>query len=1442
MKKRVFTVILLAFFILVSSSLLIPTISASDSDSIEDQLKKLTHYAEEYESGNINFIQLLVYQSAVREKIQEIVGVVSKEEGGILNEEQIRNALGEPNEETRWVWVEKEDHDKKLDRYVPIWKKVVFDGKKIQIRLSAHPSIFKKNNEENLIYRLNFESEFKKPEDQLDIKGKINEIKELAEKFNDNPNSKNANLLAKKSVNAEKTFEPYLKQNHEKCENIMMSIFGSENQREEQKTIVQEIDFYSEDNFEAIARLEMCDDCEWHWINLDIWIDSRGRGFEKIKEQEQKEENFEDTERKREEFRNLVWGLYEIKIKELLKEIKKSLKQEDFGKAFTQRSELQRLTEAWNEKANNIWEEVEEILGPERKKGEEEERRCREAGRENCRFDWDEFDIKRRLMEMEMREENYNKRKDFYLNYFADYNKKDFYFEQKEWEKRLVQTFRIGGGEQCENEKDDDNDGDIDCADSQCQGQRCGYAEIEVRSYEGEIKEDTEDTNIEPIPINITSDSDGSAEGEEPTEPIKSNNTFINEISSITGQVTAEEILERRTSTSNESNGNNNEEGVNESDGNNNEERSETRTKTVPMYCIDQICQVRDEDWVEKGPVCDGICDDNDLCEKDCIKCPELPEIKCEQGTRPKFTRYDKNKCPVEQECVRDTKEKEFCNNTKDCIQPQCGVAECVRLKPGDEKGTCKLTELKECEEAECTDGDERKAMCGEDTIIISMCELGNWIQTETKCEKEVQKIEEKDKEKECGNIGDCKENEVCSLFQCVPIIETEEDEEEEEEKECSEDYDCEDSNQCTNDFCINGNCIHKESEECKKPEEYEDLIELATEKPMQEGEEKPDEEGEEKIIEGGKEQIREEPKEPEVTGNIIFKAIGGVLKNIGITGQVTEDETEPKEDTEPEYPSPPKSEEPPQEDYNEDDNWEDEERERREDEQRDRERQERKERIARCKEESEKQCEERYVEKCVGPCFWNTKCDDEDCLRETRDQCRESCREDNEDEIKECREDCSVTCDQDKWCEIDWGDNTWEEEKGVFGVGGSCRKSQGREEAFIWFNGWGDPFEIIQPLKNKYYETGEDEWCKNDLENYIRQRKEFEKGFNQEFIEWFFEKYMANSAEDWEQHISGIFEIYWRNVDNQRQIAERMNCLGINDIEKVMTLKLINLSYDTEYGSVEYWEELTTVKTDKIFGDFGKKEGERKEMTIITPYMKIWIFPPKEFIIREMKKSMEEGELPGSPEQKMERENEDGLTEEEEERIKQDKKFMKKVKKAAEKYGGNFEVVVQLKDYETEEIVFNIFAQVNEEDILEFKPIPPEEVSNYDAKVTIDFENIYELIHISETDMKGAQIESPPWVERKKKTGETIKDITNGFKMFFKVRKIISSAEYEPKNTKKDVQSIFLSFIIMMGKNDDRGPPDEGELSEEELVELEKIKENVWESKETITGEVIGV
>ena len=189
--------------------------------------------------------------------MNEVLGATGKQIGGILKEEQLKSILGEPTEETKWVWMEGEEKEKKMENSIPVWRKIIFDGRKIQIRLNAWPSIFskkefkednentdKESQEKNkemeelegkLVYRLNFDVEFKRPEEQLDINAKIDNIKTLAQTFSSNPSSENAEELAKQAVTAEKNFKSYFQQANGKCEDMMASILALKTKEEPSK-------------------------------------------------------------------------------------------------------------------------------------------------------------------------------------------------------------------------------------------------------------------------------------------------------------------------------------------------------------------------------------------------------------------------------------------------------------------------------------------------------------------------------------------------------------------------------------------------------------------------------------------------------------------------------------------------------------------------------------------------------------------------------------------------------------------------------------------------------------------------------------------------------------------------------------------------------------------------------------------------------------------------------------------------------------------------------------------------------------------------------------------------------------------------------------------------------------------------------------------------------
>lgn len=1237
-------------------ALLAINIGIASANTINDEMQKITYYAQEYETGNINYAQFIVYQSYVRERLNGLLGVTDREEGGILREDQIRQVLGEPKEMTNWVWVEREEREKKLEQGIPVWEKIVFDGEKIQIRLNAYPSLFKKGNKEKIIYRLNFQTQFKKPKEQIDILSRITEIKSLAETFAGSPSSENGEKLAKESVNVERLFEANFRQSGKECAQTISSILGAENEREAQKLLAYDIELFTGDKFEVKGRLELCDDCLWKWINLEFWIETRGR----FKHPEETQLEYSP-----EEFKQKSLESFQLEIENLFNEYISALKNSDLDKAVQIKAKLRAVNDAWNQKSNDVWQEIDKIF-----RERQQAQQVQDEHQQRDEYFWLNEERERRKLQQEMVNKNYEIRKEFYMNLFANYEKKESYVEQSQFEKRLVEEFKTITQEKCNNNVDDNNNGQIDCADDECGGKFCGEEKATIN------------------------------------------------------------------------------------------EGNETREFVRQLFCIKQQCVPREE-IIEKMPVCgNNICEANETeaCKQDCNICPEHEALEC--AGKIIFKGIDDKGCQLEPICVE---EQLSCEKNEDCLQPLCGKAECIENK-------CETIALEECRQSECVDGDKKMQSCGNEQLTTEICEQGTWKLTGVQCETGAG-LESETQEQIVGNEciirEDCGgENDVCSNGQCIAIPQTIETDEE--------------------------------------IEEFEELEET--------------------------EETQTETNSPEVTGNVVsnvFRKITGFVINAFDTeggedkeileqnsGQQPSQE-QPAQQTEQQNGqlSPPdEKDEQERRDNEERDRREKDEQERRdqeedererrqkedesqENERREREQRENQDRTEECKNNCERDCKNRFAMPCISQCVFK---DDKEADLE---ECKNKCEAEKSQEINDCKNECASSCEKQGWFDFSKiAEPEQKQEAGVFVANGMCRKMTGKEtEGNIHFSGWGEPFEKIERIKQKFYSRGEGDWCKLEFENLAKQRREIEKGFNQEFIKWFFEKYLASSAEDWEQHVSGIFEMYWKIVENQRELANRMECAGLI----MPDFNLINLTYETEYGSIEYWEERKVVSSPEFEG----------KVELISPYMKVWLLPSKEFIKYEMKNAMKNHEFPGPPEEKMERENGEGPTEEEKQGIKKNEKFMKKINSIADKYGGNAQASVQFKDYSTGEIVFNLYAQVNERDILLIKPMPPEEITEKDMVITIDFDKVYELVKIGEKDMGGGRIESPPW-DKKENAISKFNEVKNGIKMFLKVQQLISSSEIEPKEARKDINSLVKSFVWLMiqGGDDREGPPKENE------------------------------
>ena len=1276
--------VLLVFLLL----LLVPVSSAS----INDELQKITNYAEDFEAGNINYAQLVLYSSASKERINEELGS-SSEFGGIVKQEQLEPILGKPSEQTKWIWVEDDMQEKKLDSPLPVWRKNIFDGNKIKLTLEAYPSLIKINEKESVFYRLNVNMNFKKPEEQLNLESRISEVTQLAEIYNKDPSSGNAEALAEKSVSIEKLFQTSMRDSSLKCENTMNEIFGSENKKEEQSVLVNEIDFYEGDDFSATANLQMCEDCQWSWINLDLWIESRNPASNKQVEfrKENLPANLEDSE-------------YQDRIREIVSNIKLALDNKDFEKANSEKAKLFSINEAWNQKSNDVWKEADKLF---QKTSDSEESR-------QDPYYWVKQEQLRRDKVQELINKNYDARKSFYLDLFKDYTKKEFFLAQIRYEKRLIEDFTKIGQEICNNNLDDNKNEQIDCQDSQCSGKICGKQKV------------TETT-----------------------------------------------------------------------------ETNETKELEKDLYCIASVCQLREETIELQEIVCGNhICEENETlsCQSDCTQCPVFEAVNC--SGKVIFSGTDENQCPLAPICIE---ENNTCQIDSDCLQPLCGTSSCI-------ENQCQLNSLQECKEPECNDGEKEVINCenGKE-LVTKICENGLWT--------------------EVPNIVACQKNEK------LPVNETEipEQKEQEPENECNVKEDCGNPS----DVCSNGKCVTLPStiEEPEPEIEFEEISAEEIEKRKEQEEKESQEESKTKSSsetesqETSPEQSPSTENSPDtITAQVTksFKLISDRITGfvISITGFETEETpskpaSEPSTDSTSSESSPESSEENTQTESQDDskqensdvvgsepqnspeNNQQNENREerdyerenedrRKDDEQRERKEQEKRE--EECKNMCKDNCEREVVVPCVDKCTREAqKFDDA-----TIEQCKSSCKQEND--VQPCITNCESKCKK--------GEDWWQEKKeedmmqeSAFMIGGECRSSEAQQksEANIYFDGWGNSiWEDLRPLKQKYYSGGEADWCKDEFENIIKQRKEFEKSFNNELIIWFFEKYLPSSADEWQQHMSGLYELYWKDVEISKQMAYTSTCLNK---EIPSDFNLINIEYETEFGKLKFWEELKPMKMN-----------DNKEVMVVSPYMELWIFPPKEFILTEFKKAMKTHKFPGPSEEGSQ--GEEGPTQEEVAMIKQDKEFMEKITKITSKYNGNVDVSVQFKDYTTNEIIFNLYAKVNENEIFSVKPMLPEEMPEKDITITMDFEKLYELIYDMEKDMKSSQTQNPPW-DNSMKPIQKVKEVTNGVQMYFKIRSMLNSAEISPIEVEDDANSLMKEFLSMMMKGDKQGPPEEESLKQ---------------------------
>lgn len=402
-----------------------------------------------------------------------------------------------------------------------------------------------------------------------------------------------------------------------------------------------------------------------------------------------------------------------------------------------------------------------------------------------------------------------------------------------------------------------------------------------------------------------------------------------------------------------------------------------------------------------------------------------------------------------------------------------------------------------------------------------------------------------------------------------------------------------------------------------------------------------------------------------------------------------------------------------------------------------------------------------------------------------------------------ECDGDWETGCESPKMCEgcqskedcaedrcAPWGNvvqqfdcfigEEWVNERGAVRVIGDCRFfSTKRTEGGVYFDMWGEPFEDVYPIKEEIELEKGERWCQWELENNIKERVEIQKSLTKDFLKWFFEEYVPSSPSEWEKHIGGIYDSYWRIVNNNERTAQMLLCLGRTKIPE--EYKPIDISYDTEFGSVRIWE---VEKTTDFYG---------KRTKILSTYMQIWVFPTKDFVKQQFQEAMKTGTMPG-PEGAKKPE----LSPSDIEEMKKDKRFMDMINSISNKYGGEAKFLFSIVD--KDELVFNGLITINPDILIKFEPMETYE-GEYDARIIFEFDFFYSLISTTEREMRGGQIEYPPWEREGFKMRDVIKGAVDGVKMWFMINSAKASGKIraEPANALSDGLTV-MRFVFERG------------------------------------------
>lgn len=404
------------------------------------------------------------------------------------------------------------------------------------------------------------------------------------------------------------------------------------------------------------------------------------------------------------------------------------------------------------------------------------------------------------------------------------------------------------------------------------------------------------------------------------------------------------------------------------------------------------------------------------------------------------------------------------------------------------------------------------------------------------------------------------------------------------------------------------------------------------------------------------------------------------------------------------------------------------------------------------CEEICDQECHEE--EKCEEVCENITEgnetrigCHDKCIMEEVcSDNCWEDCHDEHQcKQVCETKENCYDKCEPFQQCE--------NMTNGELRIEGIC----GDDFSDIHINAYGPGLDYYNEL-NDFDERID---CEERIQALVNLRKAIQDNINNNFAKWYFEEFLKDDPEKIINGGYGFRKILDILTRNEEDISNELFCL--EEIGWPDGFEKIDVEYKTDNTNVEVWEKRIPVEGTDV-----------RYWTTLYKYS--WI--PNKDVVKEL------------IQYKMSEQDTIGPTAKDIAEIKADEGKMEIIERLSEKYGGSFDVKLEMLDEKN--TIVKKYLQINPD--VAVKITDELEEGKPDVSVSIDFNILYNFITYMSYTMEGDKIQGPHWVHVDEggpgkvfsalgaisklwREGITIKPRHALFKLFFNTKDIISLA-----------------------------------------------------------------